>query len=250
MFESSARAVAALCQDVHARGWVANHDGNVSVRLDDGRFLASPTAVSKRDVRVETLVTLDGEGKVVAGSRRVFSEFSLHLAAFRTRSDARWVLHAHPPHATAWACVGESFWEAPFLAEAVVSLGHEIPVVAYASPGSPTSGLERAIARCDAVLLGNHGVLVVAPDAETAYLRMELVEHLARVAAIARPMGGTRPLPANDIAKLLEARQKAGLGPQGSRSSEASASEWRVVDPTLLRPDVDSLVRDALKRLA
>ena len=68
MDETLARQVAALCQDLHARAWVANHDGNVSVRLGDGRFLASPTAVSKRDVRPESLVVVDGEGKVVLNS--------------------------------------------------------------------------------------------------------------------------------------------------------------------------------------
>ena len=245
MSESFARALATLCQDVHARGWVANHDGNASVRLDDGRFLASATAVSKRDVRPETLVTVDAEGKVVAGTRKVFSEISLHLAAYRARPDARWVLHAHPPHATAWACTGESFWEAPFLAEAVVSLGERVPVVPYAPPGSSTASLESALSAADAVLLASHGVLVVGADAEQAFLRMELVEHLARIAAVARSLGGTRPLPANDITALLAARTKAGLGPQTGGSSFPSPDR-----APCDKPEVDSLVRDALRRLA
>jgi L-fuculose-phosphate aldolase len=242
MDESLARQLSALCQALHARGWVANHDGNVSVRLGEGRFLASPTAVSKADVRPEMLVTVDAEGKVVAGSRRVFSEINLHLAAFRARPEVSWVAHAHPPHATAWACAGESFWEAPFLAEAVVSLGESIPVVAYAAPGSSTATLEHALSRADAVLLGNHGVLTVGPDAETARLRMELVEHLARIALLARPLGGTRPIPAEDVAKLLEARKKAGLGPGASRADPSPT-------PARSAVDVEAAVREALRRL-
>lgn len=245
MDETLARQVAALCQDLHARAWVANHDGNVSVRLGDGRFLASPTAVSKRDVRPESLVVVDGEGKVVQGSRRVFSEMALHLAVYRARPDVRWVVHAHPPHATAWAVAGESFWDAPFLAEAVVSLGDSVPFVNYAMPGSSTSSLEAAFSRADAALLGNHGVLTVGPDAETAFLRMELVEHLARIAALARPLGGARPLPAEDVSKLLDARRKAGLGPEGRANVAAEATPPRAVAAT----DVDALVRDALRRL-
>ncbi|GDX79608.1 aldolase [Deltaproteobacteria bacterium] len=247
MDETLARQVAALCQDLHARAWVANHDGNVSVRLGDGRFLASPTAVSKRDVRPESLVVVDGEGKVVQGTRRVFSEMALHLAAYRARPDVSWVVHAHPPHATAWAVAGESFWDAPFLAEAVVSLGDSVPLVSYAMPGSSTAALEAAISRADAVLLGNHGVLTVGPDAETALLRMELVEHLARIAALARPLGGARPLPAEDVAKLLDARRKAGLGPEG----RANAGLTGAGTPPLAPPttDVEALVRDALRRL-
>ena len=50
------------------------------------------------------------------------------------------------------------------------------------------------------------------PDLETAYLRMELVEHLAKIALVARQLGGVRPLPSTVLPKLTEARAKAGLG--------------------------------------
>ena len=45
---------------VHAAGWVANHDGNVSVRLTGSRFLITPTAVSKRDVDDAMLLVVAG----------------------------------------------------------------------------------------------------------------------------------------------------------------------------------------------
>jgi hypothetical protein len=45
---------------------------------------------------------------------------------------------------------------------------------------------------------------------------MELVEHLARIALVARQLGGVRPLPAAAMPKLLEARAKAGLGTSAS----------------------------------
>lgn len=236
MEEALRREIAALCQKVAARGWVANHDGNVSARAGD-RFVASPTAVHKGDVRAEMCVVLDAEGKVLGGERKVFSEIALHLACFRVRSDIGFVLHAHPPVATGWAVAGEPFFDPPFLAEPVVSLGASIPLVPYAAPGSPTGGLEDAIARCDAVLLGNHGVLTVGRDAEQAFLRMELVEHLARIALTARQLGGPRPIPAEDVEKLLGARAKAGLAPSAP------------VVTTEARPDVSSVVREALRRL-
>ena len=43
-------ALADYSQRLHAAGWVANHDGNISVRLEEDRFLITPTAVSKADV--------------------------------------------------------------------------------------------------------------------------------------------------------------------------------------------------------
>lgn len=230
MREVRTRELVALCHHLHARGWVANHDGNVSCRLDEG-FLASPTAVSKAEVGPEMVVRLDGAGTVVEGTRRVFSEIALHLAAYRARPDAQWVVHAHPPHATAWAVAGRSFWDAPFMAEPVVSLGAELPLV-------DAAGVEAALRRCDAVLLAGHGVLTLGPDATTARLRMELVEHLARIAALAQPLGGTLPLPHAEVERLLEARAKAGLGPPREAGVEAAP-----------RPDLRGLVADAIKRL-
>lgn len=243
MDETCARQLAALCHDLHTRGWVANHDGNVSARLPTGGFLASPTAVSKRDVRAEGLVTVDGEGKVLSGSRRVFSEISLHLAAYRARPDVAWVVHAHPPHATAWAAAGESFWDAPFLAEAVVSLGARLPFVPYAPSGAGTGAAEAAFGLADAVLLANHGVITLGADAETAFLRMELVEHLAKIALLARPLGGTRPLSAEDVDALLAARKKAGIGPGAAGAGAAVATA--AAGPT----DIEGVVREALRRL-
>ena len=57
-------AIAAIARDLHARGWVANHDGNVTVR-DGGGFLAAPTATSKRVIAERDVLTLDAAGKVI-----------------------------------------------------------------------------------------------------------------------------------------------------------------------------------------
>lgn len=239
MSEATARLLASTCRSLHHRGWVANHDGNVSCRLGDGRYLASPTAVSKGAVESDMLVVLDDEGKVVSGSRKGFSEFALHLAVYRARPDVAWVVHAHPPRATGWAVTGQSFFDPPFLKEPVVSLGARVPVVADGELGG-------AITEVDAVLLRNHGVVTVGADAETALLRMELVEHLAHIALVARQLGGAQPLPHHEIDAALAARAKAGLGPRPG--AEAPVHTARAAGDAG-RPDVASLVRDAMRRL-
>jgi L-fuculose-phosphate aldolase len=68
------------------------------------------------------------------------------------------------------------------------------------------------------VLLGNHGVLAWGKDCETALLRLELVEHLARIAIAAAAVGGVEPLPASAIGPLLAARAKAGIGRAADRA--------------------------------
>ena len=53
---------------VYAKDWGANHDGNVTARLADGRYVSTPTAVSKGEVTPEMLIVVDGEGPADAGN--------------------------------------------------------------------------------------------------------------------------------------------------------------------------------------
>lgn len=202
----------AISRRLQALGWVANHDGNASVRLGDDRYICTPTAVSKGDVRRETLLVVDGHGKRVSGRTKPFSELDLHLYCYRERPTVMAVLHAHPPTATGLAVAGVRVLST-LLAESVVSLGPEIPLVPYACPKTPASTLNLAphIQTADAFLLERHGVITVGPDLETACLRMELVEHLAKIQCVAHQVGHVRELPPDDVARLLEARAKAGL---------------------------------------
>jgi len=198
---------------LHARGWVANHDGNVSARAGTGRIIVTPTATSKAAVTLESLVTVDDAGERIAGASKPPGELGLHVTVYARRADVRAVVHAHPPAATALACAGSRLLEQAFLAEAVVSLGASIPTVPFAAPGRDAcAALAPFLVEHDAVLLGNHGVLAWGVDVEQAYLRVELVEHLARIALEAERVGGVKPLPAASLPALLEARTKAGLG--------------------------------------
>jgi L-fuculose-phosphate aldolase len=206
-------AVAQVSVRLHARGWVANHDGNVTARLAAGRFLATPTSVSKAVVTGGGLLVVGDSGERLAGDGKPFSEIGLHLTVYRNRPDVNAVVHAHPPGATGLACAGSTLLERPFLAEAVVSLGPTIPTVPFAAPGAAAcAALAPFVLGHDAVLLGNHGALAWGADPEQAYLRLELVEHLAQIALAAERAGGPRPLPESALAPLLEARRKAGLG--------------------------------------
>lgn len=214
--------LAEVARHLHAAGWVANHDGNVTAR-DGARFIATPTATSKRLIEHRDLIELDGKGQVV-GSGRAFGELGLHLAVYERRPDVGAVLHAHPPSATAISASRGNPIERPFIAEALVSLGPRIPKLAYAQPGDAARAtLAPWCELVDAVLLGNHGVLAWGRDLEAALLRLELVEHLAKIAIAAAPLGGIEPLPAAAIPPLLAARAKAGLGRAADRAVETAA---------------------------
>jgi L-fuculose-phosphate aldolase len=242
---------------LHDRGWVANHDGNLTVRLAPGRYLATPTATSKGAVHDGNLIEVDGAGKVLAGTARPFGELGLHLAVYERRPDVNAVVHAHPPHATAIACSAQNPIERPFIAEAVVSIGPVIPKLPFAPPGDEAvRALAPLIEHVDAVLLANHGVLAWGADVEQAYLRLELVEHLARIALLAAPLGGVVPLPEAALPRLLQARARAGLG----RAADAAAQHPPLAPPVPAAPpprpapaaprdDLVSMIREELQRV-
>ena len=205
----------ATSRRLHQMGWVANHDGNLSVRLTGKRLLITPTAYSKLDVDESSLIIVDETGKVLEGRKKPFSELELHLAVYRARPEVEVVLHAHPPHATAFGLVGLELSPVA-MPELVVSLGDSIPTVPRAMPKTPevVKGVEAAAAKVDAMLLAGNGALTLGADLSQALLRMELVEHYAKILTIARGLGTVKPLEGSDVARLLDARKKAGLGPR------------------------------------
>jgi L-fuculose-phosphate aldolase len=246
---SQRAAVIAVSHLLAERGWVANHDGNVTVRVASDRFLATPTATHKRLVSDKNLIEVDGTGRRITGTARPFSEFNLHMAVYQARADVGAVVHAHPPHATAIACSAHNPIARVFLPEAVVSIGAIVPMVPLRAPGADAkAALAALVGDVDAALLQNHGVMAWGCDVEQAYLRMELVEHMARIAIAAQPLGGVQPLPDAIVGPLLRKRASAGLGQAADRATE--------IPIVAARPgfgaggDVNELVRVVREELA
>lgn len=200
-------------QKLDQKGFSANHDGNISVRFEDG-LLATPTAVSKGEVVPEIVITLDMQGNKVAGIGKPFSEIKLHLAAYNVRPDIKAVVHAHPPYATARGLLQLPI--KPTLPEAIVSIGALIPVAEFAMPGDAANAniIAATVYQSNVFMLPGNGVFAVGDCIEQAYLRLELVEHLAKIEFYARQMGGPMlELAPENINKLVEKNRAAGLAP-------------------------------------
>lgn len=202
---------------LHECGFVAATDGNLSVRLDENRILATPTAMSKSQMRPADLVIVDMEGRRLGGRRNVSSEIAMHLMIYRLRPDIRGIVHAHPPTATGFAAAGMALNQ-PLVCEVVIGLG-SIPLAKYGTPGTPelTDALAPLIPEYDAILMSNHGVVAYGDTLHHAYMKMETVEHFARIALVTHLLGRQQPLSAQELEKLLVARSKY----QGTKSAAA-----------------------------
>jgi L-fuculose-phosphate aldolase len=193
---------------VHARGFVAAMDGNLSVKLKEDRILVTPTGLSKGAMRPADLVIVDPDGKRVSGRRNVTSEIGMHLMIYRTRADVKAIVHAHPPTATGFAAAGIALTE-PLVCEVVMGLGC-IPLARYGTPGTSelAQSLEPYVPQYDAILMSNHGVVTYGDTLEHAYMKMETVEHFAQIALVTHLLGRQQPLQEREIEKLLLARTK------------------------------------------
>jgi L-fuculose-phosphate aldolase len=184
-----ARAIVLCCRRLWQAGLTAGQDGNVSVRYRPDRVLVTPRGLLKSDLAPEDLVEVGIDGSHLGGSRLASTELDLHLRVYRRRPDCGAVVHAHPPAATGFAVAGEGI-PADVLPEVAVLVGH-VPLVPYATPGTPALGdaVEPFLEAHDAVLLANHGALAWGADLARARIRMESLEHAARILLAARSLG-------------------------------------------------------------
>ena len=203
------REVATVCRRLYERGLVAGQDGNVSVRVADDCVLVTPAGFSKVDVRPGDLVEVSLAGAHQAGAERASSELAMHLRIYQRRADARAVVHAHPPTATAFAVAGEPLM-ADVLPEIMFGMG-EVATVPYVTPGTEAlaAAFEPFLSTHDAFLMANHGATTLGPTLRTAHQRMESLEHAARIILGARLLGRVNPLTPDQLRTLVAARDLA-----------------------------------------
>jgi L-fuculose-phosphate aldolase len=192
---------------VHEQAMVSATDGNLSVRLADNTVLATPTGVSKGMMKADDMVLVDMNGtKQRRAERNVSSEIAMHLTIYKTRPDIHAVVHAHPCTATGFASAGIPL-DQPICSEVIVTLG-AVPLADYGTTGTPelSESLMPYIPDYDAILLANHGAVSYGEDLMKAYLKMEAVEHFAKIMLTTIQLGQQQNLSDENIRKLIEAR--------------------------------------------
>lgn len=202
-----------ICHKMWQLGWVAANDGNISAKLEDGSFMATPTGISKSFITPEKLVRIDREGNVLEALEgyRPSSEIKMHLRCYEERADVGAVLHAHPPAATGYAVANIPLDEYSMI-ETVLTLG-SIPVTPYGTPSTyeVPDAIAPYLGEHDALLLQNHGALTVGADVVTAYYRMETLELFAKISLNAHLLGGANELSGENIDRLISMRQGYGI---------------------------------------
>ena len=176
--------------------------GNVSLRASGG-FYITPSGVPGDILQPEQIVFVGMDG-VWKGALKPSSEWRMHRDIYATRAEAGAVVHTHSDHATALACLNEPI---PAFHYMVAAAGGEIIDCApYATFGSEelSKNMLRALGPRRAALLAHHGVICYGGDLRQALHLAEEVEGLARQYILARSIGAPKPLPPDEMARVLE----------------------------------------------
>lgn len=201
--------MALCCRHLAARGLIAGRDGNLSVRLGQDRVLVTPSGLLKAFLSATDMVEVDLNGTPRRRtSCKPTSELDLHLRILRHRPDVEAVVHAHPPAATGFAVAGKEIPD-NLLPELIFVVG-PVPLVPFGMPGTPELG-DRIVPyledqRHQALLLANHGAVTLGRTLDEAWIRMESLEHAARIIAAARAVGEPKPLTIQTVERLQRER--------------------------------------------
>jgi ribulose-5-phosphate 4-epimerase/fuculose-1-phosphate aldolase len=202
MNETQAReAICRIGESLYARGYVHATAGNISVRLEDGGFLITPTDACLGRLEPQRLARLDAGGRQLSGDR-ASKTIALHQAIYAATQAAGHaagaVLHTHSTHTVALTLRGDPRADEgellPALTPYFVMKVGRVPLLPYHRPGDPAVAqqvAERIAAyaargiRLRAVMLSRLGPNVWHDDPASAAAVLEELEETARLALLA-----------------------------------------------------------------
>jgi len=199
------------------RGYVHATAGNISVRLDDGSLLITPTDACLGYLDPAALALLDQDGRQLSGeraSKTAVLHRRIYEQAMRWDPGTRCIIHTHSTHCVALtlqSCGAELL--RPITPYFVMKVGR-VPVVSYHRPGAPEAADEVAgqIERhglagrpIRAVMLTRLGPTVWHDSPAASMALLEELEETARLVCLAR-----EPLQPLDEGAIDELRRAFG----------------------------------------
>lgn len=179
-------------REVPAAGLVVATSGNVSVRLDGGRFAVSASGARLAELTPEQVSVCGMNEEAVFEGPRPSMETPLHRAVYRTRADVEAILHFQALHATVLACAEEEpRFDLDFIPE-VSAYIRRIAVVPYFDPGTPE--LAAAVAEeasdreCNLLVLRSHGQIAIGPDLGAVLRNSAVFEFACRMVCQGIPL--------------------------------------------------------------
>ena len=202
--EKLRESVVAFGKRLVSSGLTVGSGGNLSaLNAEKGVIAITPSGVAYEELTPSSIVLVDSLGRVVDGNLKPSSELVFHLALYEKFPDIRAVVHTHSVYATTFACLR---WEIPAVHYLIGFAGKKVPLAPYATFGSEelAANIVNAMVGYQAVLLANHGLVVMGKSMEQAFNVAEETEFVARVYYQSKCIGEPVVLPNREMDRVLE----------------------------------------------
>jgi L-fuculose-phosphate aldolase len=155
------------------RRLISGWGGNLSCRQGKHQFLITGQHAPLGFLTSKDLVRIGWQGQAIKRNQRPSSETPMHVAIYRG-TDARAIVHAHPPTVLAFSLTHDNF--APVSFEEKYTIG-EVPVIPQETPTviRPEKLVEELKVH-PIVILKGHGTVAIGQGFQEAYLLTDLLE--------------------------------------------------------------------------
>ena len=214
MFEQEKLDIIKAGMKLDRYGLISLAGGNLSLRMDDGNILVTPSGMIYEDMVADDMLVMDLDGNIVEGTRKPSSDTAAILYIFNKRPDVKAIIHTHQPYATAISLIeGETEFRAD-LTTLGNACGGNVPIAPYSSPGSEDMGIDTVNYLGDghAVILAHHGVMTCGDSLKQALNAAVYLEECAKGYLAARAVGPTKHLTDAQIKQTVEIYKFVGQG--------------------------------------
>lgn len=208
MSEALRQSLVNTARAMNASGINCGTSGNLSARSDEG-LLITPSGVGYEGLRPADIVQVGLDGEVTGGGRPS-SEWRFHRDLYRERDDIGAIVHAHPVHATALACLDLGIPAFHYMV--AVAGGRDIRCARYATFGTQelSDHVVAAMQGRKACLMAHHGLLAMGPDPAGALALAIEVERLAETYLACLAVGEPAVLDEAEMDRVIEKFQNYG----------------------------------------
>ena len=191
-------------------GWAPGSSGNISVRIDESRFMITPSGSGLGDLKPNDLcvVFLEEAKPQQSSSQKPSSELPMHRVVYEKLPSIDAVIHAHPPYIIALS-IHKFDFQRVILPESILTLGR-VGVAPYSLPASNENAMvvSQLVDRFQAIVLPRHGSVTIGESLTQALNRLESLESIAKTIHLAQQIKEVSDLPVYEVERLWEHRRK------------------------------------------
>ena len=186
-----AEQLALIIGRIYRSGMTTTSGGNLSIMDDNGDMWITPAGIDKGSLTPADIMCVKADGTII-GPHRPSSEYPFHKALYKIRPKLHSVIHAHPPGLVTFS-ITHKIPDTSIIPQARFVCG-PIGFAPYDVPGSEALGEKIAAEfkknpEYKAVIMENHGVVLMGEDIADAYTRFETLELCARTILNAKNLG-------------------------------------------------------------